>query len=303
MRILRFVVMAVVLVSGVVYVFASSTQSPTSTPTTETGTLLFATSFTSSQGWMTDKRQIWDGGDCPNGTETGFADVQAGVAGGGNWAATARHTCDEVIDDANRPEGEGGKGFRHYRSDGVNANGGGIQFSWDGRDETHQDMSICYWMRYSSGFAFDRQRNPQYIKDWYHGVGGPKSWVLGFEGGGWGITNVAESTNRGGSADWTHLYRGGRADGSWHQLAAFVDLMNRRWRIWLDGKKILDVAQKPVFSTHSDFALLGSNQRLVDNDQDGDVSNDDSDHPDGYTDFDDIKVYTGISTNGGKAGC
>ena len=294
---------SVVVVVGLTCVYASARQGSVPAGSEEAGTLLFSTSFTPDQGWTTDKRQIWDSGECPNGPETGFADVQTGVAGGGNWASAARHSCDEVIDDANHPGGEGGKGFRHYRGDGVNANGGGIQLSWDGGNETHEDISVCYWMRYSSGFAFESKGNPQYIKDWYHGVGGPKSWILGFEGGGWGLSNVAQSVNRGGSTNWTRLYRGGKADGSWHQIAAFMDLKGNRWRVWLDGAKVLDVSQTPTFTTHSDFALLGRNQRLVDHEQDGDVRKVDADHPDGYTDFDDVKVYTGIRTNSGKAGC
>src|SRR6186997_114660 len=65
-------------------------------------------------------------------TMMGLSDAQVcgagdGLVGHGAWTTPGHRSGDEITAAANYPSGAGGKGFRHWRCDGFDCNGGGIK--------------------------------------------------------------------------------------------------------------------------------------------------------------------------------
>jgi len=241
------------------------------------GTCLFDSSFTTAEGWTSDTQQFGSG------CGSGFSGIQQGIGNNGAWH-TGDGSCDAVAIAANYSGGAGGRGFRHYRGDGTNNNGGGMSI-----DLPSQVTEIWYslWIRFSSGFEWVNGK-PNYTKDlyWHTGNG---YLVAGHQGGGWGF-DVGGHDNYGGSADWMTLYAGGTADGSWHCLDYYHDIASSTARVWVDGVNTLD-SSSINYSGFGSFGYfqLGENQALVSG---GDY----------YTDYDDVRIDTGLPV-GSRLGC
>lgn len=241
------------------------------------GACLFETSFTTAQGWTSDTQQFGTG------CGSGFSGIQPGVGNNGAWT-TASGSCDEVTTAANYPGGAGGRGFRHYRGNGSDNNGGGMMITLPtGMTEVWYSLRI----RFSSGFQWVGG-TPHYTKDLYwHTSSG--YLVAGHQGGGWGF-DVGGHDNYGGTENWTTLYSSGTADGLWHCLDFYHNIANSTARVWVDGVKVLDKSgvNYTGFSTFTHFQL-GENQAIVNG---GDY----------YTDYDDLRIDTGLPA-GSRLGC
>jgi hypothetical protein len=239
------------------------------------GACLFETSYTIGEGWTRDLMQHGDG------CGAGFASIQAGVSNGGAWHGVA---CDEVTVAANFPGGAGGRGFRHYRDEGTNRNGGGMGISLP---STAREIWYSFRMRNAPGFQFEGGGNPHYTKDLYWRSGG--YLVVGHQGGGFGF-HVSGHDNYPGAISWNALYGGATADDSWHCLDYYHDMGSGTARVWIDGMLVLD-STSIDYSGFEDFDgfLLGSNQSFVSG---GNF----------YTDYDDLRIDTGL-VPGSRLGC
>jgi hypothetical protein len=75
------------------------------------------------------------------------------MSGYGGWAPSGHPAGDQITLAANNPAGGGGRGFRHWRGDGVNVNGGGISINFPG---SYSEMWMRFYMRYQAGFQFSQ---------------------------------------------------------------------------------------------------------------------------------------------------
>src|SRR5512144_419349 len=73
-----------------------------------------------------------------------------GISGSGGWTTAGHPNGDEITVAANNPAGAGGKGFRHWRADGQNSNGGGINVNLP---SPMPELWVRWYMRYQLGFA------------------------------------------------------------------------------------------------------------------------------------------------------
>ena len=191
-----------------------------------------------------------------------------GVGRYGGWT-TPSGQGDEIIDAANYPLGSGGKGFRHYRENGTNANGGGLGI---GLSSPVSKLWLRMYMRYSQGFAW-RNGSPHYIKDHYWR--GNNQPIFGYYGG-WGFYAAG---NHGGSVTWNQSQGGSVGSGQWNCYEYYIDQTTGTLQFWFNGQLALDKTGLSLGAPGLGYFALGSNQNEVV----GGLH---------YTDYDDIVIST-----------
>jgi hypothetical protein len=241
------------------------TWSPTSSA--QTVPLVFQTTF-ACPDWI----QGMGGGDanvCSSGD---------GISGSGDWI-TSSGSRDQIIAAANNPSGGGGKGFRHWRGDGSNNNGGGLTITLPA---PVTEMWVRFYMRFSLGFAWSGGA-PSYTKDNYWGACGSGCVIFGIPGNhAWGV-NYNGGVNYPSSRTWSQSQGGNTGDGQWHlyeyhlkQNGAAATI-----EIWVDGVRYLNLTNANLGSTPWRTFKLGENQSTVT-----------GCNPDCYTDYDDLAIST-----------
>lgn len=192
----------------------------------------------------------------------------------GDW--TARGQGDEITADANYPGGGGGKGFRHYRGEGINVLGGGIRIDMP---KPLTEMWVRQCMRFSKGFAWIGGL-PSYTKDHYWNVGGSNFLIFGHQGGAWGLHTAKGSVNIPSSVTWADTEGGFVASGTrWNCFEYHVKQngANGLVEMWVNGKLALE-RTLDLGSTPWSYLAIGENQSNV--------------AVGGYTDYDDFAVST-----------
>ena len=143
-----------------------------------------------------------DGNVCSNGD---------GIAGAGDWK-TSNNTSDLITAAANNPSGGGGKGFRHWRGNGDNNNGGGLAITLPANVT---EMWVRLYIRFQAGFSWSGG-NPLYTKDNYWGSCGSGCVIFGIQGNhSWGV-NYNGGVNHPSSLTWAASQGGNTGDGLWH---------------------------------------------------------------------------------------
>jgi hypothetical protein len=221
--------------------------------------------------------------NCPDWDQRmGFSDANVcskgdGISGYGGWATRPNGSVDQLTAAANNPAGGGGKGFRHWRGNGQNSNGGGLSITLPA---PVTEMWVRFYMRYSSGFAWARGR-PSYTKEHYWNNG----HVFGVQGPGstWAIAPPVGAPFPG-TASWQNTMGGLVGDGLWHCYEYHLrqNGANGIVEIWIDGVQVLNNRMANLGSTPYSSFILGSNQNQV-------VGADTADH---FTDYDDIAIST-----------
>lgn len=244
-------------------------------PQTSRAQMVFETTF-NCPDWN-QSMGLSDGAVCGTGD---------GISGYGGWT-TSNGSVDQITAAANNPAGGGGKGFRHWRGDGTNNNGGGIKI---GFPTPLTEMWVRFYMRYSSGFQWNYSPpHPHYTKEFYWNVGGSNTMVFGYQGGAWGL--YSNNVNYPSSLNW-QASQGGFdvGDGQFHCYEYHVKQNGAAGTIemWMDGVQYLNKAGANLGSTPWSYVGLGSNQNTV-------VGAGATDY---YTDYDDIAVSTS-----GRIGC
>jgi hypothetical protein len=204
-----------------------------------------------------------------------------GIRPNGGW--TANGFEDRILAEANYPAGGGGKGFRHYRCDGTNCNGGGLSIQLP---TGYTELWARFYMRYQLGFAWVNGQ-PHYTKDNYVNVGTPAGWVFGIQGAAsWGIFNGSVGVPS--SKSWSSTMAGTTGDGLWHCYEWHIQHgSNARIEIWVDDAQVLStITTMPAGSTS--FLTLGDNQDPVTG----------SGAIPWYTDYDDLAF-----SSSGRIGC
>lgn len=243
------------------------TQAAAATQPPPTGSFAFSTSFTAANGWKAEVKQ--------NGCGTGFAGIQAGVGNHGDWGASY---CDRVTSAANNPTGEGGLGFRHFRS-GNNGGGGGIRVTFPAMAQGY----VRYYARYAQGMVFSPLT---YTKDLYFHDGESGFFILGFSsnagtpGSAYYLHTGAGSINHGSSINFAQINGGSGnvGDGKHHCYEAFLKMgSSGQVTLFVDGAQVLNKTGINFGRSSFSAFALGGNQYFVSNSGQ-------------YTDFDDVAV-------------
>jgi hypothetical protein len=220
----------------------------------------------------------WDHTVDPH-TDAAIGQTGDGVGPHGDWVSS-NGNGDQILTAANYSGGGGGKGFRHFRGDGANNGGGGLNITLP---SPVTEMWVRFYMRYQSGFAWTPAGQPVYTKDHYWSVGG-NYLIYGIQGGhSWGLTYIG-SSNHSSSLTWAASQGGNTGDGQWHyhEYHAKQNGANGVLEIWIDGVQVLnDTGVNLGSSPWSRFAL-GENQETV-------TGAGGSDY---FTDYDDIAIST-----------
>jgi len=229
----------------------------------------------------------------PNGqNDNNVCQTGDGIAGHGGWS-TSNGSWDQITSVANYSGGGGGKGFRHYRGDGVNNNGGGLFITLP---SGLSEMWVRWYMRYSSGFAWANPGNPEYIKDhyWFGTDGSIFFGAYGDTGApnfyrSWGMIHDRSPTY-GSATGWVPTMGGNTGDGLYHCYEYHVKANGAASviEIWVDGVRYLSKTDANIGSGTFTGFILGSNQRVVTG----------AGGTDYYTDYDDIAI-----SNSGRIGC
>ena len=206
-----------------------------------------------------------------------------GIAGLGGWTTSAGDR-DQITATANNPAGGGGKGFRHWRGDGQNNNGGGLQIELPA---PATEVWVRFYMRYQSGFKW-ANNEPQYTKDHYWNIGQNGQFTFGFSSGAVYLhTYRGTVTNMRSSQTWSSIMGGSAGDGKFHCYEYHVRMdtngANGIAEIWYEGTKVLslnNVNWNDGGGARWSYFGLGENQYNPTNG--GSM----------YTDYDDIAVST-----------
>lgn len=232
--------------------------------------LLFHTSFESCPDWN-QTMGLGDQAVCDNGD---------GLSGYGAWT-TSSGKSDEIVTDANNPGGGGGRGFRHWRNDGQNNNGGGLKVVLP---SPVTEAWIRWYMRYEKGFAW-KGGQPYYTKDLYFDLGGAPQQAVGWKGNDdFGTTTVYPSRNIAGPPGWISTMKGSTGDGVWHayEIHMKTDTNGRNgvFESWIDGTRTTVAHDVDWGGQSFRYFVAGENQ------------NSPANGGDRYTDYDDFAVST-----------
>jgi hypothetical protein len=171
--------------------------------------------------------------------ETGSADptwygswgMNMGPSGTGSQITTlADHT------------GNGGRGFRGYRTDGFDVNSGGLGLKFP----QTTDFWIRWYMRYAKGFGWNPSGSPAFTKDLYMIGNTATNWTWGFHGSDslWGWT-AAGTTDETGQHGWRTIMGGATADGQFHCYEYHTKIGNSTTtgvkQMWVDGVQVMDL--------------------------------------------------------------
>jgi len=210
------------------------------------------------------------------------------IRGHGLWTTPGHPNGDEITLAANNAGGGGGRGFRHWRADGFDVNGGGLKISLPAN---YADVWLRMYMRYQAGFNWNPAGSPVFTKDMYMIGNSGIDWTFGFHGSNsmWGWTNSGSIDS--GTIGWTTIMRGNTGDGQWHcyeyHIKRGTTTSNGVKQYWVDGVQGMNVqnANTGISGGWTEF-ILGSNQDKPANG--GDM----------YTDYDDLAF-----SSSGRVGC
>jgi hypothetical protein len=211
--------------------------------------LVFQTTFNCAE-WN-QSMGLSDGNVCSNGD---------GIAGAGAWT-TSNNSRDQITAAANNPVGGGGRGFRHWRGNGSNNNGGGLTIALP---SGVTEMWVRFYMRFQSGFAWSGG-SPTYTKDNYWGSCGSGCAIFGIQGShSWGV-NFNGGTNYPSSLTWAGSQGGNIGDGQWHSYEYHLKQNGSSATIefWFDGVRYLNRTNANLGNTPWRDFILGSNQSDV----------------------------------------
>ena len=206
---------------------------------------------------------------------------------------TCNGTKDEITINANNSLSIG-KGFRHYKGDGINVEGGGVNIDFP---SAQTEFWLRWYMRYQSGFQW---LSLNYDKHMYIITDAPSTAVIAEF---WYDRYVAIAQNtpnyyqvQTAEGDgWTGVMGGATGDGLFHSYEVYLkmdtDSTNGVGRIWIDGVLVAENTGVDFSGGNATARLgwtaigMGSNQREPNN---GGCY---------YADFDDVAIYTTMPPN------
>lgn len=174
-------------------------------------TCIFETSFTSAQGWTTDRVHDFGCGGA------GLDGVQTGIKQENDEAAIEGH-CEEVVSAANYSGGAGGRGQRHWIDDGAVNASGFLLYDWTDLTTRKTEVWIRYFIRTNAGIGLTVDHRPNYFNGSNCQSGGGSCYFL-FESPTGGLRVTVDGGNFANTLadyDWNTLFSGNKGDGNWH---------------------------------------------------------------------------------------
>lgn len=201
--------------------------------------------------------------DCPEWEFPGGFTCDNIVDYGGGWTCdTAGASKNEQITlAANNPDGDGGRGQRHWEGDGSNDNSGGLRIDFVQQTE----LWLRWYMRYQSGFQWSTLIYDKWL---YFNVGQPHAVVPEWQGSDRvGVWAAASDNNNSsvGNDGWTSTMGGATSDGQWHyyevHLKMDTDGTDGETELWVDGVRKLQYADVDFGTTAGwNSVVIGTNQ-------------------------------------------
>lgn len=200
-----------------------------------------------------------------------------GISGNGAWTTSAG-SRDQIFAAANNPSGDGFKGYRHVRGDGLNNQGSGLRI---GLPTSVSEFWVRFYMRYAAGFRW-QNGEPAGTKENYWHAGETRAIYFGF---GFGTLRfVANGNPYYSTIKWSTIMGGSTGDGKWHLFEYYIKAdtngANGLGKIWVDGTLVFDQSNLNWNRGPWQEFGLGSNQDSPANGSDS------------YTDYDDLAVST-----------
>ncbi len=184
-------------------------------------------------------------------------------AGGGSCYGN----YEQITVAANNPNGDGGKGQRHWYGDGENSGSGGAQVEFSAETE----LWIRWYMRYPLGFTWSAVYSgyPHYDKLILTFANGEKRQIK-LDGGGIGLGGGTLPTPVSAGQGWSVINGGMTGDGQFHyyevHIIAETGVNNGTFEVWTEAGKILSDTSADFGDTGGvDAIILGSNQEAPDN--------------------------------------
>lgn len=214
----------------------------------------------------------------------------------GGWTCDATHK-DQIRIEANNPYGNGGKGFTHWKGDGINVVGGGISIPLS---STTPEFWLRFYMRYAAGFAWNSLQYDKIIyldptgnqqRNVFEPVGMNQMRFYNF--------NPAWSIYSANGTGFQHINGGSIGDGQFHcyeiHLRVDTNGSNGIAQAWVDGVQIIN-GTNVNFGTHSGWTNIVVGENVRDPNNGGCTP----------TDYDDIAIsttgYIGPLAGGGGGG-
>ena len=182
-----------------------------------------------------------------------FSACEPGVSPGGGWTSPEGH-YQQILFDANNPQGAGGAGSRQMIGTGKNANTGGIIVTFDSRQ---QEFWLRWYYRFEYGFFWNWINGKKLL---YFDMGETGQWqpkILGFDSMGFRLYDGSQGDIEVHGYGWDDIMASGpndvnghkASDGLWHYLEIHIryesasGLQDGIAEMWSDGKLIIS---KPV---------------------------------------------------------
>ncbi|NNG01872.1 MAG: hypothetical protein HKM93_20970 [Desulfobacteraceae bacterium] len=198
-----------------------------------------------------------------------------GISKKGSWTANGKY--EQILSAANNPDGNGGKGQRHWIGDGTNVNSGSTRIF---PNSPPGKFWIRWYQRWESGYGeFGQYKS---IYGFANKRNGP---LINFFSptGGMSFEYLASGNEVCSNCGWgTDFYTTGVSDGSWVYVEAMIDAVGGNLKLWVgnSARLVIDASGVLFKDSFVDEIIIGSNQKNVANGREM------------YIDYDDIAIST-----------
>lgn len=214
-----------------------------------------------------------------------------GLSRAGGWT-TASGDYEQITVAANNPNGDGGKGQRHWIGPGTNNNSGGTRVSFN---TPQTNIWIRWYMRWQSGFGDFSTFKVLYL---YPSSGTGAVFHVGTPGiGGINLYSTRDHYNCSSCGWGSGFYPSGISDGTWQLFEIHINTTTGVFQAWLNEQLVVDRNDVDFGGVNSISQFtIGSNAKYVSNS--GTM----------YVDYDDMAIsntgYIGplAGTSGGGGG-
>lgn len=195
-----------------------------------------------------------------------------GISKNGAWTVSPEGYYEQISVNANHPNGNGGKGARHWIGDGTNNNSGSIRIYFN---TPQTKVWVRWYQRWEKGF----NNSSTMTKELYFYTDVPGQVVHEMKGAA-GTVFVANSIGHyfdttGGFNYW---YPGGISDGSWVCFEVSIDIPGQSYKYWVNGQLLLDEFMDYQAVTQLKSMIFQVNSKTVANGRSM------------YVDYDDIAI-------------
>lgn len=221
-----------------------------------------------------------------------------GMSSYGGWTA-ANGGKEQITTAANYSGGGGGRGQRHWISNGTNSNSGSVVTSFT---NPSTEIYIRWYVRFQSGLDLGSAGSPHKLLYWNDCTGNAGGCYFAINDTTVRLSVAGANYDNGGTWGWQDWMGGTTADGNWHWIELHVHRVsgsgNDVVEAWFDGTKRLDRSNVTFNGNAGGFdgAIIPENGAFVVSPTNIDM----------YEDIDDLAIQTtgpiGALSGGGGGG-